>query len=275
MTEAQFPCDITSWPMESLVDLHMGQHDELSPHPFIASDFPLTMQEGLDPSWAGEQFSWVNEYPIKSTAFQPYPQMWYDAGLVREDCGGTKTDIRSFSLHQSPQSTPFQTPENPPMNSRPDFELATQRALFMTPSPKALAFPYPGSPSSDPNTSPEPSHASSSVWEGEPDREDAQYMQFDFGPSDFGASALDTQYQPGQTHSLSSPHRRHSGIDEECLTPLEMPDGSTRMTSNWLPVDPDAGFAIGSATMVDEDVAAFQDMKHAFFPAVPAAWSYD
>jgi hypothetical protein len=94
MTEAQFPYDITSWPMESLVDLHMGQHDELSPHPFIASDFPLTMQEGLDPSWAGEQFSWVNEYPIKSTAFQPYPQMWYDAGLVREDCGGTKTDIR-------------------------------------------------------------------------------------------------------------------------------------------------------------------------------------
>jgi hypothetical protein len=94
MTEAQFPYDINSWPMESLVDSHMGQHDELSPHPFIASDFPLTMQGGLDPSWAAEQFSWVNEYPVKPTAFQPYPQMWYDAGLVREDCGGTKTDIR-------------------------------------------------------------------------------------------------------------------------------------------------------------------------------------
>jgi hypothetical protein len=44
-----------------------------------------------------------------------------------------------------------------------------------------------------------PSGISSGVRE--PDREDAQYMQFDFGPSDFGASALDTQYQPGQTHS--------------------------------------------------------------------------
>lgn len=146
----------------------------------------------------------------------------------------------------------------------------------MTPSPNVLAFPFPGSPTSDPNASPEPSHASSSGWEGEADHDDAQYMQFDFGPSDFGASALDTQYQAhGQTHSLSSPPRRHSQIDEECLTPLEMPDGSTRMTSNWLPVDPEAGFAIGSSMMMNEDVAAFQDMKHAFFPSVPAAWSYD
>ncbi|KAJ6179758.1 hypothetical protein N7519_010219 [Penicillium mononematosum] len=268
MTEAQFPYDITSWPMESLVDSHMGQHDELSPHPFIASDYPLTMQEGLDPSWGGEQFSWVNEYPAKSTAFQPYPQMWYDAGLVREDCGGTKTDIRS-PINSLPN--PRESPDTLP----PRFRARNTKSPLHDSLPQSPRLPLPGSPSSDPNASPEPSHASSSVWEGEAEREDAQYMQFDFGPSDFGASALDAQYQPGQTHSLSSPHHRHSRVDEECLTPLEMPDGSTRLTSNWLPVDPDAGFAIGSPTMVDEDVAAFQDMKHAFFPAVPAAWSYD
>jgi hypothetical protein len=29
---------------------------------------------------------------------------------------------------------------------------------------------------------------------------------------------------------------------DEHLTPLEMPDGSTRLTGNWLPVDPVAGF---------------------------------
>ena len=34
--------------------------------------------------------------------------------------------------------------------------------------------------------------------------------------------------------------------DDEGLTPLEMPDGSTRFTANWLPVDPQGGFTIGS-----------------------------
>ncbi|KAI2740638.1 hypothetical protein DTO013E5_8517 [Penicillium roqueforti] len=268
MTEAQFPYETTSWPMESLIDLHVGQHDELGLHPFIASDFPLTMQEGLDPSRAIEQLSWVDEYPVKSTAFQPYPQTWYDAGLVREDCGGTKNNVKSFS-RQSSQTIP-----NPRIHPRPDLQLATQRALFMTPSPKTLAF-FPGSPNSDPHASPEPSHASSSGWEGEVDYEDFQYMQFDFGPG-FATSALESPYQAhGQTHSLSSPRHQHSRIEEECLTPLEMPDGSTRMTSNWLPVDPDAGSAINFSVIMNEDVAAFQDMKHAFFPSVPAAWSYD
>lgn len=145
----------------------------------------------------------------------------------------------------------------------------------MTPTPNTLAFPFPGSPTSDPNASPEPSQASSSGWEGEAEHDDTQYMQFDFGPSNFGASAPDAQYQAHvQTHSLSSPHRRQSRIDDECLAPLEMPDGSTRMTSNWLPVDPDAGFAIGSSMVMNDDVA-FQDMEHAFFPSVPRAWSYE
>ncbi|KAE8383744.1 hypothetical protein BDV26DRAFT_326 [Aspergillus bertholletiae] len=31
---------------------------------------------------------------------------------------------------------------------------------------------------------------------------------------------------------------------EDIFTPLEMPDGSTRFTSNWLPVDPSGGFTI-------------------------------
>ncbi|KAJ5824925.1 hypothetical protein N7447_007265 [Penicillium robsamsonii] len=264
MTEAQFPYGITSCPMESLIDSHMGQHEELGQHPFIASDFPLTMQDGLDPFWAAEQFNWVNEYPVKSTTPQPYPQMWYEAGLVRQD-RGMKTDPTSFSLHQS---IPFQTTENPPINPRPDIELATQRALFMTPSPNTL-FPSPGSPPFDPHGSPDSSYASSRGWDGEAEHEDSHY-KFDFGPS-----ALDAQYQaPGQTHTVRSPHQ-YPRKDEECLTPLEMPDGSTRMTLNWLPVDPDAGFAIGSAMMMNEDEAAFQDVKHAFFPSTAAAWSYD
>jgi hypothetical protein len=90
MTEAQFPYEIPSWPMESLLDLQMG-HDDLGADPFIASDFTLTMQEGLDSSWSPEQFSWATEHPVKSSTSRPYPQMWYDAGLVRQDRAGMKT----------------------------------------------------------------------------------------------------------------------------------------------------------------------------------------
>lgn len=35
---------------------------------------------------------------------------------------------------------------------------------------------------------------------------------------------------------------------DDCAAPLEMPDGSLRMSSNWLPVDTTAGFTIGSQT---------------------------
>lgn len=42
-------------------------------------------------------------------------------------------------------------------------------------------------------------------------------------------------------------HRASAAADDEdALTPLEMPDGSTRFTANWLPVDPTGGFTIDS-----------------------------
>jgi hypothetical protein len=51
-----------------------------------------------------------------------------------------------------------------------------------------------------------------------------------------------------------------------------MPDGSTRFTSNWLPVDPDAGFTIGSSAMPGfGDEMHFGDMENAFFASKPAA----
>lgn len=89
MTEAQVPFEI-AWPTESL-DIGMGLSNELGPYPFIASDFPLTLDEGLGLSGTAEQPNWVSE-PAKSTATQPYPQSWYDFGLVRRDCGGINPD---------------------------------------------------------------------------------------------------------------------------------------------------------------------------------------
>jgi hypothetical protein len=133
----------------------------------------------------------------------------------------------------------------------------------MTPLPQ-LAFPFPGSPTSDTRSSPEPSHTSTSAWEGEV--EDAHYTHLDFVPS------LDTRLQsPVQ---IASPNGNSALAEvEDYFTPLEMPDGSSRLTSNWLPVDPEAGFTIGSPMMPDE--TRFQDLQHAFFHSGPAAGSYD
>jgi hypothetical protein len=81
MTEATH-FDMPDWPMENLLDQQTMASQDLSPHPFIASDFPFPMQEDLDPTWC-EQFNW-NEYTPKTNTIQPYPQLWYEAGLVRQ-----------------------------------------------------------------------------------------------------------------------------------------------------------------------------------------------
>lgn len=106
------------------------------------------------------------------------------------------------------------------------------------------AFQFPASPTSDTRSSPDPI----STWE-----EDSQPQYFDLN-MDFQSP----QFEPQNTPQFS-----------ECFTPLEMPDGSTRLTSNWLPVDPEAGFTIPAPE------EQFQDMKFAFFPSEPTAWSYD
>ena len=48
---------------------------------------------------------------------------------------------------------------------------------------------------------------------------------------------------------------RASGVSG--LTPLEMPDGSIRMTTNWLPVDPEGGFIIAG---LGGEVATYREL---------------
>ncbi|PYH49864.1 uncharacterized protein BP01DRAFT_378473 [Aspergillus saccharolyticus JOP 1030-1] len=54
----------------------------------------------------------------------------------------------------------------------------------------------------------------------------------------------------GKGRAAAPPHAGTNGLKTmtgnamDGLTPLEMPDGSTRFTANWLPVDPEAGFTI-------------------------------
>lgn len=61
---------------------------------------------------------------------------------------------------------------------------------------------------------------------------------FDF----YGLPDIPSVPEQLQTLNGATMSSKESGVDD--LTPLEMPDGSTRMTANWLPVDPDGGFMV-------------------------------
>lgn len=116
------------------------------------------------------------------------------------------------------------------------------------------------------------SHAGSSLWEADPEKDNVRsclrpdneiYMQ-----------AL------SETPGKASGH--FSGEDEhDYQTTLEMPDGSTRRTSNWLPVDPKAGFTIGSHSRKRSDHPSFmhledmEDIQEAFISPNTAGWKYD
>ncbi|RAL11984.1 uncharacterized protein BO97DRAFT_478105 [Aspergillus homomorphus CBS 101889] len=130
----------------------------------------------------------------------------------------------------------------------------------------------------DPCSSPGMSHQSYSGSEGDWDREynlrePAQYYRLpDMGVSDSLPLHYPIDGMMGTEHPFNDPHQPaafRAGSEQNCghggkgkgradsgvtglksleamegLTPLEMPDGSTRFTANWLPVDPEGGFTI-------------------------------
>ncbi|KAA8643706.1 hypothetical protein EYZ11_006334 [Aspergillus tanneri] len=94
-------------------------------------------------------------------------------------------------------------------------QVATERALYMNVMPQHQPTPFSPSSLLDSSSSPDTSY-SSYVWE---------------------------QCAPGLNLPDALPPTITNDSDDS-LTPLEMPDGSTRFTANWLPVDPEGGFTI-------------------------------
>lgn len=145
-------------------------------------------------------------------------------------------------------------------------QLATERALFMTPS----AY-FPRSPISDLSSTPDMSHASSGLWETDFERDNAQ----SFLP------ATTETYMQAPSESQGTAPGYSSGEDEDNYpTILEMPDGSTRRTSNWLPVDPQAGFTIDSHTRERGHssymhLECVEDVQGAFISPNTAGWKYE
>ncbi|KAI9931412.1 hypothetical protein ASPWEDRAFT_169743 [Aspergillus wentii DTO 134E9] len=177
---------------------------------------------------------------------------------------GRSQQSHSFQGHFSPGGIPEeQNHFSPSLDDllRSTSQLATERALYMnapmTSTPLDGAFPQtPFTPNFPPLLDPCSSPATSQSNNGSEDDQDLEIANFNFYslPDGFPRS---TPRQP-----LASDNT------EDCLTPLEMPDGTTRLTSNWLPVDPEGGFTIGGPyddNPLDMDPLAYG--KNAFISA--------
>ena len=153
---------------------------------------------------------------------------------------------------------------------QPLSQLATERALFMNhPCNQPKFSAYAASPTSDPCSSPGTSHDSSSGWEV-----DAERDALDLRSADSSPPKLHPRTPREPIH-----HYQHMADEDDSLIPLEMPDGSTRFTGNWLPVDPGVGYTIGSCVHRNPsydgnhlDMQAFRHDTIAFIPPNSAAW---
>lgn len=155
-------------------------------------------------------------------------------------------------------------------------QTSSERALFMTPPAQPHYYPtFPGSPISELCSTPEMSH--SSRWES--DYEDKE-RESETHTSRSPYTAPDPHRLKNEAGDYFS--RRgvdmnshvHVHVDEsEVETILEMPDGTTRRSANWLPVDSSAGFTIGPEQRgLYKDPAQmeeFQDIQGAFFMGPP------
>lgn len=122
----------------------------------------------------------------------------------------------------------------------------------LPPSPSSflpnLLLPQP--PVLDHCSSPETSFNSDSG-----DELDLQPFPFYLAPDPFQSNGIQSFH--GLTDSLEPPAwntaQQKPNPNTHGLTPLEMPDGTTRLTANWLPVDPEGGCTIGGDTMNPPD----------------------
>lgn len=228
---ANFDYFYDSWPIEELQILPGLESDQ----PFVADDFFLA--EKLDPSLI-DQWS----LPI---CYQPYPQLESKASPGKHDY---ELDEQSRPISQTTkkweQDMSLTQQFSQFLSDMPSLDQLATQPGFLTNPP---TFSFPASPISDTRSSPE--SASAYMWEDEALGE----TDVDFNLDQFQTS----QFQFQQDDASQFP---------EGFMPLEMPDGSTRLTSNWLPVSPDAGFTVAPP---DEQ---FQDLNLAFFSFEPSSY---
>ncbi|KAL4779548.1 hypothetical protein BJX76DRAFT_351693 [Aspergillus varians] len=237
MTEANMPCNVSGWgddPMDPglgfSLDPNAASDEELwyGSH-FGMNSFDLPQWQPVEANQAGYEFTSPASGKMPSQRLSPIPTGTFPSGLDKI--------FQRFDTPQADNSVPYSLDDL----LRTASQLATERALYMNippanPQSPAAAAVFHSSPAAEPaisSPSASPSHHSNASDTDEhdvPAFEFPQVYQLPEGNGSANGNAANGHFSP--LH-----HENH-------LTPLEMPDGTTRFTANWLPVDPQGGFTI-------------------------------
>ncbi|KAJ5108213.1 hypothetical protein N7456_004888 [Penicillium angulare] len=277
MSATNFPYTTEQWPS---ADVHSSDAHNLLFKGQNFSDDEFSYQSESD-LWVLQSQEWnYKEAMIPSNDAQNW-QLWNDSSLKpmigEEDNlnmasgfwdGQTHQFINTF---QHPQDT-----EQQQIFSR----VAAERALFMTPSNHAVPIStFPGSPVSDLSSATEMSQpASYNNWDTEKERDDIRASPI----SDVASDVNSASHKSMTFNWMADCHTKDMQDEGSDPAMLEMPDGSTRRSSNWLPVDPEVGFTIGPCSYSEDQkpkdhlyMEDFHDFQQAFISPNSAQWMYN
>ncbi|RDW70687.1 uncharacterized protein DSM5745_08198 [Aspergillus mulundensis] len=234
MTDTSMPCNVPGWEFDPMI-----QEPTFNLEPEVAGDEELWYRSQFDMQsfdvhpWQPVEVNQAYGFATPAAAKTPYQQM----SLSPIQTG------RAFSSRPEKLSPRFENPQadNSPYSLddllRTASQLATERALYMNIPPASATTANPLSPIAEQGIS-SPSASSSH-----------QSIASDTDEHDVPAFEVPQVYQlpeAGNSNANAPVYLASHDVKETNLTPLEMPDGSTRFTANWLPVDPQGGFTIRS-----------------------------
>ncbi|KAL4988178.1 hypothetical protein BDW68DRAFT_98330 [Aspergillus falconensis] len=236
MTEASMPCDVPGWgfdPMNSgsTIDYESG----------VAGDEELWYRSHFNmgsfdvPPWQPVEMNQGYGFASPASGKTPYQQLPLSPVQTVGAFSGRSERLSPRFENIQTDNTPYSLDDL----LRTASQLATERALYMnipSISATASATANPLSPTAEPGIS-SPSASSSH-----------HSIASDTDEHDLPAFDAPQVYQLPEISANSSAHAPRylasRDVKETNLTPLEMPDGTTRFTANWLPVDPEGGFTI-------------------------------
>ncbi|KAL4941688.1 hypothetical protein BDV06DRAFT_177540 [Aspergillus oleicola] len=219
---------------------------------FGMNNFDMSQWQPVDASRADYEFA--SPVPGK----MPYQQL----SPISPGAFSSRSEklLPRFDRLQAESSTPYSLDDL----LRTASQLATERALYMNIPPVNALSPIAMAPGiSSPSATSHHSNASDTDEHDIPALEVPQVYQLPEDNANANASSNNTSNWPihkpaSRDHVATAP----ANAKENSLTPLEMPDGTTRFTANWLPVDPQGGFTIRPPTHqsmnVDPDLMDYQ-----------------
>ncbi|KAL4861457.1 hypothetical protein BDV12DRAFT_180270 [Aspergillus spectabilis] len=259
MAETSMPCDVPIWgfdPMNpgpgfNLDPGAVGDEEMWYRSQFGMNGFDMPQWQPIDMAQAGYDLA---SPASGKTPYQQLPSLPTDAFHTRSD-----KVLPRFEKLQADTSTPYSLDDL----LRTASQLATERALYMNIPPENPHTPayHHSSPAAEPGMSSpaaSPGHHSNASDSDEheiPAFEFAQVYQLPeaSGNANNNTSGYFPPIHPQSRDHVATAvphnadkkgqHRAQTGR-KNTLTPLEMPDGTTRFTANWLPVDPQGGFTI-------------------------------